>query len=100
MKSWLFDEQGKQYLDEEYIQKKFSTYEIAEAIESYPNLVRRALKFHGFRLRTHKQAQRIALEKGRHSHPTKGRERSEEEKRAISNGVLHARQERKNNEVK
>ena len=84
MKNWLFNKQGMAYLLEEYLNKQRSTYEIAKDQNTYPNLVRRALLSHGIKLRDKGTAQSIALESGRHAHPTKGRERTENEKRAIS----------------
>lgn len=87
MKHWLFDEQGREYLLEEYVTRRRSTYEIAAELDTYPNLVRRALHHHGIELRDKHQAQAEALASGRHAHPTQGRTRSEEERRAISEGM-------------
>ncbi len=87
MKQWLFTEQGRAYLLEEYIVKVRSTYAIAAERGTYPNMVRRALQSHGFRLRDKSAAQAAALASGRHAHPTKGRSRSAEEREAISAGL-------------
>ena len=60
-----------------------STYEIADALKTYPNKVRRLLKKLGIAPRNHSEAQSAALTSGRTTHPTKGTVRSEATKKAI-----------------
>lgn len=84
---FLFTGAGRQYLEGEYSQKGRSTYEIAQDKGTYANFVRRALKFHGIKLRSKSEAQKTALKTGRHEHPTKGRERTPQEKNKIGNGM-------------
>ena len=67
-----------------YQDKQWSTYEIAEKLKTYPNKIRRVLKKNGIELRTSKDAQQNALNKGRAKHPTAGTVRSEQTKRKIS----------------
>ena len=67
-----------------YQKKQLSTYEIAEKLQTYPNKIRRVLKKNGIELRTSKDAQQNALNKGRAKHPTAGTVRSEQTKRKIS----------------
>lgn len=62
-----------------------STTEIAESLNTYPNKINRLLVKHGVKIRDKGEAQKIALAKGTASHPTKGRERTLEEKQKISN---------------
>ena len=67
-----------------YQDKEWSTYQIAEKLNTYPNKVRRVLKKHGIVLRSSRDAQKNALKKGRASHPTKGQHMSETTKQKIS----------------
>ena len=74
----------KEYLIEEYIQKKRSFRDIAAELGTYSNKIRRAAINFGIQPRNKSQAQRTALESGRHKHPTKGQSRPEEVKIKIS----------------
>lgn len=64
-----------------------STPEIAAELGSYKNAIRRVLVANNEPIRSRSEAQRLALESGRAEHPTEGKERSEEEKVRISEGV-------------
>lgn len=79
-----------QYIINAYVEQKKSTYVIANEIGSYANKVKRVLENHGVKLRTKSEAQGIAIEKGRHKHPTKGTKRSETTKIKISESVAAA----------
>ena len=72
---------------EMYNDQSKSTYEIAKALETYPNKVRRTLIKHGYKLKNKSEAQKNALKSGRCSHPTAGKKRSEDEKIKISEGM-------------
>ena len=72
-----------------YNEDNKSTYEIAEALGTYPNKIRRTLKKHGYELKDKKTAQQNALKSGRSPHPTKGKTRSLEEKIKISGGLVN-----------
>lgn len=65
-----------------------STYEIADYFGTYPNKIRRILEKNGEALRNKSSAQITALDSGRSAHPTKGKERTEEEKIAISTSAV------------
>lgn len=80
----MYTEEGKAYLAEEFSNKGRSTYEIAEQQNTYPNMVKRALIFHGIERRSKSQSQKIALEHGRAEHPTKGKQRSQNTRNKIS----------------
>ena len=71
----------------EYTKKEKSTHKIAEEMGTYPNKIRRILIKNGVILRDKSSAQSIAIDSGRHSHPTKGRRRTEDE-RIKANGWL------------
>ena len=67
-----------------YNSGNYSTYELAERFETYPNKIRRILRRNGIVLRSKSAAQKNALKKGRSSHPTKGKSQSDETRRKIS----------------
>jgi very-short-patch-repair endonuclease len=67
-----------------YKSGNYSTYELAEKFETYPNKIRRILRKNGVPLRSKSAAQKNALKKGRASHPTKGKSQSDATKRKIS----------------
>ena len=62
----------------------YSTYQIAERYETYPNKIRRILVKHGVQMKSKSQAQKSALANGRAKHPTKGSVRSKEDRLKIS----------------
>jgi len=82
-----FIQKYKETIIDQYINQKKSTYEIAQDLKTYPNKIRRALKTLGVDLRDRSDAQTVAIESGRHEHPTKGKKRTEAEKIAISDGM-------------
>ena len=84
-----FTEDNKDFLVREYVENNRSTYWISEKLGTYPNKVRRALKFLGVDLKSKSEAQSNALKSGRHKHPTKGRKRTEEERIKISEGMAN-----------
>jgi len=67
-----------------YNSGNYSTYELAEKFETYPNKIRRILRKNGVSLRSKSDAQKNALKKGRASHPTQGKSQSETTRRKIS----------------
>lgn len=71
-----------------YNESNQSTYEIAKELKTYPNKIRRTLIKHGYELKDKSAAQKAALKSGRSSHPTAGKERSHEEKIAISQSLV------------
>ena len=82
-----FLQKHKEFIIDQYINQNKSTYEIAQSLKTYPNKIRRALKTLGVELRDRSTAQTVAIESGRHEHPTKGKKRTESEKIAISDGM-------------
>ena len=77
----------EKYVVSEYTKKEKSTHKIAEEMGTYPNKIRRILIKNGVILRDKSSAQSIAIDSGRHSHPTKGRRRTEDERIKISEGM-------------
>lgn len=70
-----------------YVDEQKSDKEIADIIGTYSNKIRRDRIKLEIPTRTAGEAQKIALDKGRAKHPTKGRERTKEEKRKIGESV-------------
>jgi hypothetical protein len=60
----LYSEQGKSFAD------------IAVMYDTYANRIRRDAKKLNIKIRDKSEAQKNALKTGKHSHPTKGKERS------------------------
>tara|TARA_Y100000593_G_scaffold8346_1_gene15440 strand:- start:43298 stop:44086 length:789 start_codon:yes stop_codon:yes gene_type:complete len=87
--SSAFINKYKEYIIEQYTIQNKSTYEIAQDLKTYPNKIRRALNTLGVTLRDKSKAQTVAIQSGRHEHPTKGKKRTEAEKVAISNGMAN-----------
>jgi very-short-patch-repair endonuclease len=81
---------GADFLREEYVNKGRSANEIAESLGTYPNRVRRAMRFHGIAVRPRGEAQAAALRNGRAAHPTRGKPRPPEVRQAVSAGVARA----------
>jgi len=82
-----FAEQHKELLVRAYKREKRSTYDIAEELNTYPNKILRALKYLNINMRSKSSAQSNAIKQGRHTHPTKGKVRTEESKIKISEGM-------------
>jgi very-short-patch-repair endonuclease len=70
-----------------YLKENKSTYEIAEALNTYPNKIRRILLSSGVILKTKSEAQKNAIDTGKAKHPTIGKTRTKEEKLRISSGL-------------
>jgi very-short-patch-repair endonuclease len=85
--SSAFINKYKEYIIDQYVNEQKSTYEIATDLKTYPNKIRRTLNTLGVPLRDKSSAQTVAIESGRHEHPTRGKKRTESEKIAISNGM-------------
>jgi very-short-patch-repair endonuclease len=86
----MSDVQKKNILDKEYTNNLSSFAEIAKQYQTYANKLRRdAIKFN-IPIRNKSEAQKVALKQGRHSHPTMGKKRSEEEKQKIGLGVMES----------
>jgi len=95
----LSSSEKKRILLQEYIDKSLSFAEIAKAYSTYANKLRRdAIKF-DIPIRNKSAAQKVALESGRHEHPTKGKVRSEETKNKIGMSVLESWENLDENEL-
>jgi len=80
-------EKVKNKIVTEYVDDLDSIVVIAERYDTYTNKIRRLLIKEGVSMRSKSESQKIALETGRHDHPTKGKERSEKDKIKISESI-------------
>lgn len=86
----MSDAEKRNILEKEYTKNLSSFAEISQLYDTYANKLRRdAIKFN-IPIRNKSEAQKIALQEGRHSHPTMGKKRSEEEKKKIGLGVMES----------
>jgi very-short-patch-repair endonuclease len=70
-----------------YNDENKSTYQIAKIHNTYPNKIRRILVKHGVEIKSKSEAQKNALETGAASIPTKGVERTPEERLLIGKAM-------------
>ena len=68
----------------------YSSYKIAEELNTYSTKILRALRYLGEEPRSYSEAQKNALKTGRSKHPTKGKNLSEEHKASIGKGRSEA----------
>ena len=73
--------------------------DIAEAWGTYPNKIRRDAKKFKINIRDKSEAQKNALQTGKHKHPTKGTSRPSETKQKIGMSVLRSWEELDGNEL-
>lgn len=85
----MIKEITEDFIRTEYIENQRSFSDIAEQLGTYTNKVVRAAKKLGIQPRDKSQAQKLALESGRHDHPTRGKERSSDVKEKISDSVYN-----------
>jgi very-short-patch-repair endonuclease len=96
----LNDSQKKHILDTLYLEKKLSFQDIAEKYGTYANKLRRDAKKFNIKIRDKSQAQKNALNTGKHKHPTKGTSRPTEVKEKIGRGVMQSWDELSEEELK
>ena len=78
------EEERLVYYKTSYITNNQSWGEIAKNLETYPNKVRRDATRLGVVSRDKSQAQKTAIQQGRHEHPTAGKTQSDVTKMKIS----------------
>jgi very-short-patch-repair endonuclease len=86
----LSEKEKKDIITNLYSKNGKSFADIAFEYDTYANRIRRDAKKFNIKIRDKSEAQKNALQTGKHSHPTKGKERSEETKRKIGFSVLNA----------
>jgi len=80
---FLHTEEGKQFLLERYVNNQESAYTLAKELNTHGKKIYRALKKHNLPIRSKAESQKLALEKGRANHPTKGKPRDMKVKNQI-----------------
>lgn len=86
----LSDNDKSTLINSLYIDKKHSFADIASMYGTYANKIRRDAKRLKFEIRDKSAAQKNALQSGKHTHPTKGKERSASTKQKIGKGVMQS----------
>ena len=86
----MTDKEKQHLINQEYIIGKKSFIDIAKEHQTYPNKVRRDAKKLNVSIRSKRDAQKNALQTGKHKHPTKGLVRSEETKAKIGLSVMNS----------
>lgn len=87
--SKLSDDGKKDLINKLYVDKELSFADIAVQYNTYANKIRRdAIKFK-IAIRDKSEAQKNALSKGKHKHPTKGKKRDENIKAKIGKSVMN-----------
>ena len=80
----LSDNEKRQFLYENYVEKKMSWRDIAKLVGTYPNRIMRDANRLGIKSRSRAEAQKLALSESRIQHPTKGKRLPEHIKDKIS----------------
>lgn len=86
----LSDVDKKKLIQELYVEQQCSFADIAVRYNTYPNKIRRDAKKLNIGIRSKSDAQKNALQTGKHKHPTKGTKRSESIKNKIGMGVMNS----------
>jgi very-short-patch-repair endonuclease len=86
--SKLSKSEKEEIIRSSYLDNKKSFADIASEYGTYANKIRRDAVSFQIPIRDKSDAQKNALKSGKHQHPTKGKERSVEEKNKIGIGVL------------
>ena len=86
----LSDSEKADIINKLYVEEFRSFQDIAFMYHTYPNKVRRDAQKLGINIRSKSEAQRLALETGKHPHPTKGTTRNPETKQKIGRGVMNS----------
>ena len=84
----LNDKEKLKIITDLYVDESKSFQAIAKQFDTYTNKILRDAKRLHVPIRSKSQAQKNALEKGVHKHPTKGKQRSQEEKHKIGTKIL------------
>jgi very-short-patch-repair endonuclease len=86
----LSDTEKTQLITEYYINRRLSFGDVAKELNTYANKIRRDAKKYNIDIRTKSDAQKNALQNGKHQHPTKGKQRDIDTKTKIGLSVLNA----------
>lgn len=84
----LNDDEKKNLIHQMYTVENKSFKDIADVVGTYSNKIRRDAKRFEIAIRDKSEAQKNALQTGKHKHPTKGSQRSEQTKNKIGASVM------------
>lgn len=84
----MSDDMKHKKIREMYIDKKMSFGTIAKELDTYANRIRRDAKKFNIAIRSKSDAQKNALDTGKHKHPTKGTVRKESTKHKIGEKMI------------
>lgn len=96
----LNDAEKIHVIQTEYVNNKKSFADIAEEYQTYANRVRRDAAKFNIPIRDKSEAQKNALNTGKHKHPTKGTKRSEDTKEKIGMSVMGSWENMSQSELK
>jgi very-short-patch-repair endonuclease len=96
----MSDSEKYSLLNKYYNEESKSFKDIADMFNTYANKVRRDAKKLGIKIRSKSEAQKNALQTGKHKHPTKGTIRSEETKEKIGLSVMDSWENMSKSELK
>jgi len=86
----MTDSERKKVITQLYVEKKLSFGSIATEYNTYANKIRRDAKKFNIPIRDKSEAQKNALNTGKHKHPTRGQKRTDSEKQKIGKGVMES----------
>ena len=86
----LSDKEKKIIIQKLYEKENKSFSDIAKEYDTYANKIRRDAIKYEINIKNKSEAQKLVLSKGKAKHPTKGKQRTEEEKNNIGMGVYKA----------
>ena len=95
----MSEQDKKQLISQLYTDQKLSFADIGAKYNTYANKIRRDAKKFNIKIRDKSEAQINALNTGKHTHPTKGKQRSEKTKEKIGNGVMKSWDKLSNSEL-
>lgn len=84
----LNDTEKRKVIEQLYHHEKMSFADVAKQYNTYANRIRRDAKSFNIPIRNKSEAQKNALEIGKHKHPTKGSSRDQDTKNKIGMSVL------------
>ena len=96
----LSKEEKLSLIQDLYVKQKLSFADIASEYATYANKIRRDAKAFEIKIRNKSEAQKNALVTGKHSHPTKGKPRSDDTKNKIGNKVMEFWEQLDDDELK
>jgi len=93
--AWLRTPEGGRALRIAYLGERLTTRQLAERFNVSAPSIRAALSFHCIPRRDNSEAQKVAIEEGRHKHPDLSRPKTEIEKAETAKRMRAIWQERK-----